>query len=307
MRTTFVICAVIGALFAALVSTSLAPTEAAANANADMAKYLGYWNYDQPNELTLNNVSVLACPDGTGACDRALPLPLRVPQVGWELFTPGPNGTVNGTSDQGCTWNFKVTRTGLELSSTTQQCFNPAVGSWGNLTKWNVQVKGNRETEQITAISHQPDGVDLIGTMKTGSRTKVVPGRDGGKFIHGFVGDYTRTPADMHSLVNVAVTDQGMAYPAQDALHITADRAAKGRINAHTADGCNWSFSVRGNTAELDPATQTCHTETGDLTLLYWAMATDDGRHINDFLHGTITRPGMPTSNVYLYSGLLAR
>jgi hypothetical protein len=72
-------------------------------------------------------------------------------------------------------------RHGLELSSTTQQCFNQAIGSSGNLTKWSVQVNGNRETESIVAVSHQPNGVDLIGTMKSGSRTKVVDGQDDAK------------------------------------------------------------------------------------------------------------------------------
>ncbi len=297
-------------IFAAALAVSVAPlvsTTATADAHTDAGKYYGYWNYDQPDDSTLNNVSVLACSDGGGACDQQLPLPLKVPQVGWELFSPGPNGTVNGTSDQGCTWNFKVTPKGLELSSTTQQCFNPTVGSAGNLTKWSVQVDGNRETEQITAVSHQPNGVDLIGTMKSGSRHKVVPGQDNGIFVHQFLGDYTRNPADMHTLVNVVATDKGNAYPEQGMVRYTADNKNRDKIVAHTPDGCDWNLTVHGDTAELDPGTQTCHTAKGDLSLFYWAAVTDDGQHINDFRAGTVTAPGQPLTHTYLYSGALAR
>lgn len=108
-------------------------------------KYLGYWNYDQPNP-TLNNVAVLACPGGGGQCDPQLPLPLKVPQVVWVLFSAGPKGTVNGHTDQGCTWNFKITPTGLELSSTTQECFNFDVGSSYNTTK----MAGHRDRQKGT-------------------------------------------------------------------------------------------------------------------------------------------------------------
>lgn len=301
-RTPFVLGAAL-----AVTMAPLAATTASANANTDAAKYYGYWNYDQPNDSTLNNIDVFACADGGGACDKLIPLPLKVPQVGWELFSPGPNGTVNGTSDQGCTWNFKVTPTGLELSSTTQQCFNPAVGSVGNLTKWSVQVHGNRESEQITAVSHQPNGVDLVGTMKSGSRHKVVPGQDNGAFVHRFLGDYTRNPADIHSLVNVVVTDKGNAYPEQGTVHYTVHDKGRGKIVAHTPDGCGWRMKVHGDTAELDPGTQTCHTAKGDLSLFYWASVTDDGQHINDYMAGTMTASGQPSSHIYLYSGLLTR
>src|SRR6059058_69547 len=95
----------------------LGPATASTGADTNAERYYGIWNYDQPNDATLNNVAVLACPDGGGQCDRDLPLPLRVPQIGWVEFSPGPHGTVNGRTDQGCVWNFTVHRTGLELSS----------------------------------------------------------------------------------------------------------------------------------------------------------------------------------------------
>lgn len=192
------------------------------------------------------------------------------------------------------------------MSSTTQQCVNRAVGSLGNITKWSVQVKGNRETESIVAVSHQPNGVDLIGTMKSGSRTKVVGGKDSGKFVKRFLGDYRYDPADFHTLTNVVSTDKGTVYPEQGTVRFSATDK-KGRINAHTPDGCDWTLTVRGDTAELDPATQTCHTATGDTSLVYWTLVTDDGRHMNAFHAGSTTTPSQPPANTFLYVGALTR
>ncbi len=302
------------ALLAAVVALSVglpaAPSGAAtADTGRGAAKYYGMWNYDQPDAATLNNIGVLECPDGTGRCDTQLPLPLRIPQVGWVVFYPGPNGTVNGHTDQGCTWNFTVHPTGLELSSTTQQCFNPAVGSVGNLTQWSVQVHGTRETEQIMAVSHQPGGVDLIAPMASGSRTKVIFGQNDTRFVRRFLGDYRYDPADTSTLTNIVATDQGTVHPEQGTVRFaaTAAEAARGRIHAHTPDGCDWTMRVRGNTAELDPATQTCHTATGDSSLHYWALVTDDGRHLNGFRAGSTTTPGRPPANTFLYIGALTR
>ncbi len=295
------------AIFAVATAAPFGSTTASADTGTNAAKYYGMWNYDQPDAATLNNIDVLACPDGGGRCDPQLPLPLHVPQVGWVVFSPGPNGTVNGQTDGGCTWNFRVQRTGLELSSTTQQCTNRAVGSPGTITKWSVQVKGNRETESIVTVSHQPNGVDLIGTMSSGSRTKVVDGRHNGKFVQRFVGDYRYDPADLHTLTNVVSTDKGTVYPEQGTVRFSGTRHDRGKINAHTPDGCDWTLAVRGNTAELDPDTQTCHTANGDRSLYYWALVTDDGQHMNGFLAGSTTAPGQPPTNTYLYVGALTR
>lgn len=279
---------------------------ASADAGTNAAKYYGTWNYDQPDNATLNNITVLACPDGGGQCDQQLPLPLRIPQIGWVVFSPGPHGTVNGLTDGGCTWNFRVKPTRLELSSTTQQCVNKSVGHASNITQWSVQVNGNRETESITAVSHQPNGVDLIATMKSASRTKVVGSQNSAKFVRPFLGDYRYDPADLHTLTNVVSTDKGTTYSEQGTIRITA-KDKHGRINAHTPDGCNWTLAVRGNTAELDPATQTCHTVKGDSSLQYWALVTDDGKHMNGFRAGSTTAPGQSPTNTFLYVGALTR
>ena len=293
--------ALIAITTAAPTASATAPTDAGTNA----AKYYGVWNYDQPDAATLNNVDVLACPDGSGQCDPALPLPLRVPQVGWVVFSPGPDGTVNGHTDQGCTWNFTVTPTELDLSSATQQCFNHNIGSSGTFTHWSVQVNGDRETESIVAVSHQPNGVDIIGTMKSGSRTKVDPDDGNDTFVRRFLGDYTYNAPDFHTLTNVVITDKGTVYPQQGTVRFS--RGHHHIITAHTPDGCDWTLAVRGNTAELDPATQTCHTAHGDTSLRYWALATDDGQHVNGFVSGSATISGQPLTNIYLFIGTLTR
>lgn len=279
-------------------------TGASAEPAPSAQKYLGYWNYDQPNLTTLNNVDVLACPDGGSQCDPQLPLPLKVPQVGWVLFSAGPNGTVNGHTDQGCTWNFKVTPTGLELSSTTQECFNHDIGSPGNITKWSVTVTGIKEQEQIVATSHQPNGVDLIGTMKSGSRTRV-SGSGGARSFSRFLGGYTYNPVDFNALTNVVVSDKGTIYPEQGAVQFT--RKNRNTIVARTPNGCDWTLAVRGNTAELDPATQTCRLANGQTSLRYWAIVTDDGEHMNAFRTGSTKLNGQQPANNCLFIGELTR
>jgi hypothetical protein len=302
MRTAVLACLV--ALFPTAIGALYGVTGASAAPALSVQKYLGYWNYDQPNPTTLNNVDVLACPGGGGQCDPQLPLPLKVPQVGWVLFSAGPDGTVNGHTDQGCTWNFKVTPTGLELSSTTQECFNHDIGSSGNITKWSVTVTGNEEHEVIVSTSHQPNGVDLIGTMKSGSRTRV-DGSGGSKSFSRFLGGYTYNPADFNTLTNVVVSDKGTAYPEQGTVQFT--RKNRSTILAHTPDGCSWTLAVRGNTAELDPAIQRCHLANGETSLRYWAIVTDDGEHVNAFRAGSTTLNGQQPTNNYLFIGALTR
>jgi hypothetical protein len=296
--------ACLGILFSVLLGAPFGLTDASAAPAQNVQKYLGYWNYDQPNMTTLNNVTVLVCPGGGGQCDSQLPLPLKVPQVGWVLFSAGPNGTVIGHTDQGCTWNFKVTPASLELASTTQECFNYDIGSAYNLTKWSVTVTGNKEHEQIIANSYQPNGVTLISTMKSGSRTRV-DGSQGGKSLGRFLGGYTYNPADFNTLINVVVTNIGTAYAQRGTIQFT--RKNRSTILARTPDGCKWTLAVRGDTAELNPATQTCHFANGQTSLRYWAIVTDDGVYMNAFRAGSTTLNGQPPISDYQFIGALTR
>jgi hypothetical protein len=71
------------------------------------------------------------------------------------------------------------------------------------------------------------------------------------------------------------------------------------------ADGCRWTLAVQGNTAELDPATQTCQLATGTVTLYFWSAASD-GEHEDSVMAGSKDLNGQ-TSTFYLYIGALTK
>jgi hypothetical protein len=296
------------ALIAAGMPASIAEASPPPQANAH--KYLGTWNYDQPDQTTMRNIAVLSCPPGGNGCASSpLPLPLHIPQIGSIVFSATANGKVVGRTDQGCTWTFTVGRDSLELDpSPPQSCFNHTIGSAYTLTRWSVTVVGNHERETITGISHQPTG-DLVTTMHYGARTRVT-GVGGFHAMARFLGLWTYDPASPHTLVNMVVTvpsgdGDGVPSisPVQGAVRFTSQRY--GAIVAHTADGCRWTLAVQGNTAELDPATQTCQLASGTMTLLFWSAASDGDRQ-NAVMAGIKDRNGQE-SNFYLYIGALTK
>jgi hypothetical protein len=270
-------------------------------------KYLGTWNYVQPNLGSGNNVATLACPEGGASCNHnpRLPLPLSIPQVGWIDFYPGPNGTLYGHTDQGCTWNFDVTPTGLELSSKTQLCFNATIGQYYSIKQWSVQVEGNVEYEQIISQSVQPNGDILYTTMNFStrdepSRRKVAGVRDNSA-ASKFVGSFTYDRFSFQTLDNITVTDKDGASPEVGVLQI--DRIGGNRIVAHTPDGCSWTLGVQGNTAELlDPATQSCQIGPNTLSLRYWGIVTDDGKHLSAFRSGYTFEKGLTNNYTFISS-----
>jgi hypothetical protein len=295
------------ALLAVAVPVGVAMASAPSSARD---KYLGRWNYDQPDTATGNNVAVLACPDGGAVCSHNpdLPLPLSIPQVGWIEFSPGPSGTLYGHTDQGCTWNFSVTPAGVELSSQTQLCFNATIGQYYSIKQWSVQVAGDVEHEQIVSQSIQPNG-DILYT-RMNFNTKARPSRHrvadsaNGSSVNRFVGSFAHDPVSFPTLVNVTVTDKGSASPEAGVVRI--DRAGGDRIVAHTPDGCRWTLRVQGNTAELlDPATQSCRVGANTLSLRYWALVTDDGRHLSGFRSGYTFENGL--TNAYTFINSLTR
>ncbi|MEV6967003.1 hypothetical protein AB0M47_18000 [Hamadaea sp. NPDC051192] len=270
-------------------------------------RYLGRWNYDQPDPATGNNVAVLACRDGGTSCSQnpQLPLPLSIPQVGWIDFSPGPNGSLYGHTDQGCTWNFAVKPGGLELSSTNQLCFNSTIGQYYSIKQWSVQVAGDVEYEQIISQSIQPNGDVLYTTMNFGTRGR--PSRhkvagDGDKSAaNKFVGSFTYDPYSFQNLDNITVTDKGSAAPEVGVVHI--DRIDGNKIVAHTPDGCNWALGVQGNTAELlDPATQSCQVGSNTVSLRYWAIVTDDGKRLSAFRSGYTFENGLTNNYTFISS-----
>jgi hypothetical protein len=272
---------------------------------ASAQKYLGTWNYDQPDPATMRNIAVLSCPPAGDRCPSSpLPLPLHIPQIGNIVFSAA-NGGVVGRTDQGCTWTFAVTAQSLELSE-AQSCFNRTIGSAYTLTHWSVTVAGNHEHETIIGTSHQPTG-DLMTRMHHGARTRV-SGVGGIHAMARFVGSWTYDPASPQTFVNMVVTVPSGAgvpsvSPVQGTVRVT--REHYGVIVARTDDGCVWTLAVQGNTAELDPATQTCQLATGTVTLLFWSAASD-GEHQNAVMAGTKDMNGQQSS-FYLYIGALTK
>jgi hypothetical protein len=143
--------------------------------------------------------------------------------------------------------------------------------------------------------------------MHSGARTRV-SGVGGFHAMARFLGDWTYDPASPQTLVNMVVTVPSGAgvpslSPVQGTVRFTSERY--GAIVAHTADGCRWTLAVQGNTAELDPATQTCQLATGAVTLLFWSAASD-GVHEHSVMAGSTDRNGQQ-SNFYLYIGALTK
>jgi hypothetical protein len=196
----------------AVLTAAGAPAGTAAATPAPPAsphKYLGTWNYDQPDPATLRTIAVLSCPPGGAGCAAGLlPLPLHIPQIGNLVFSAAADGRVVGRTDQGCTWRFAVTTGSLELSPPGQFCFNHTIGSASPLTRWSVTVVGNHEHETIIGVSHQPTG-DLVTTMHPGARTRV-SGVGGFPAMARFLGAWTSDPASPQTLVNMVVRSRSV-------------------------------------------------------------------------------------------------
>jgi hypothetical protein len=56
---------------------------------------------------------------------------------------------------------------------------------------------------------------------------------------------------------------------------VSFTKGSDGIVVAHTDDGCRWTLVVRGNTAQLAPASQSCALPGSTVTLRHWAIASD--------------------------------
>ncbi|MDH2428423.1 hypothetical protein [Sphaerisporangium sp. TRM90804] len=249
-------------------------------------RYLGTWNYDQPVRESMRNIAVVSCPDG-GNC-RPGP-PFHIPQIGTIVFSEAAGGGIVGRTDQGCTWTFGVRSASLELDPPSQRCFNQVIGSAYTLTKWSVTVSGNREREAIEGVSHQPTG-DYTFRLDKGGRTRVT-GNAWAQAREVFPGTWRYDASDPQSRVNLLTTrytdpdGQVRVVQAPQQGPITF-RTGRGRtMTARTENGCDWTLVARGNTAELEPAGQTCRTARGTTRLTFWAVASD-GRHQASIMAG---------------------
>ena len=251
-----------------------------------VAKYLGMWNYDEPDLGTMTDIAVITCPASEKSCAGSPPL--QFPQIGFVVLSPGPHGSVIGRTDQGCTWRFAARPRDLALSPAGQYCFNHVVGSGYTITRWSVTVSGQHEQESITAISHL-GGADYNFVLQNGRRTRVTgqPSPTG-----PFTGDWSYDPADQETGLNIKTTiHTGPGKQVQMARsEVSGDvtiTTTLGQLETRAPDGCRWDLVARGNTAELRPAVQTCVLGDSTETLTFWSIESS-GNHQVSIMAGTI-------------------
>jgi hypothetical protein len=249
------------------------------------------WNYDLPDQQISTNIAVIACSAGNTSC--AGKPPIKIPQIGYVIFSAGPDGSVIGHTDQGCTWRFAAHPGGLELSPAPQYCFNHVIGSGYTITSWPVTFSGQHEMETVTAISHLPNG-DYDFVLQNGRRTKA--GNQPGS-AHRFTGGWNYDPADPQTGVNFETTQytepDGQVNVVHTALtgQVTFTTGHNHLITAQTGDGCRWTLSTAGNTAELQPASQTCQLGNSTEALSFWSIA-GNGKHQVSVMAGTDPQGG---------------
>ena len=166
---------------------------------AQESKYLGVWNYDQPNGETSENIAQLQCPAPKGSPEGMHGFGMMIPQIGNLTITNAADGHLKGVTDQGCSWTFKVGSSSAELEPASQTCFNKLIGSSYTITRWSIRVDGNQESETLMAKSHHQMG-DCDFAMQTGKRTKAEDTDSSGLFV----GDWRYDTLDPKTRMNVA-------------------------------------------------------------------------------------------------------
>jgi hypothetical protein len=198
------------------------------------------------------------------------------------IFSAGPDRSVTGRTDQGCTWRFTPVPGGLELSSgKAQTCFNHVIGSSYTMTRWTVRFSGQHETEYIAAVSHLSYG-DFDFVLENGKRTRAR--QPSPAAVRRFTGTWEYTQADPKTGVNIETTVYPPPLgPVKSALtgRVTFTSQHADLIRARTEDGCTWTLAVAGNTAELEPARQTCTQGGTATTRSFWSIASDGGRQVS--------------------------
>lgn len=258
-------------------------------------KYLGRWNYDQPDRATMTNIAEMNLPGG-----------FQAPQIGDIVFTAEGPDRIVGRTDVGCTWRFHATPRSLELDPPSQLCHNPTMNIRYTITTWTVTVTGDHETETIAAKSHHP-GHDYDFTLEKGARTKAKEYDPDA--TTNFTGTWVYDPSDPKTRVNIRTTihtaSDGTLTVAEspERGHVTITRDYANRVTARTDDGCTWSLVTRGNTAKLDPPIQTCTRPTSTaITIRFWTIASN-GRQQATTMTGTDESGG----NFVLSAGSLTK
>lgn len=248
-----------------------------------VGRYLGRWNFDQPDLATMTNIARMNLPGRE-----------QIPQIGDLVLTAEGVDRIVGRTDVGCTWRFKATPDSLELDPPSQLCHNPTSNVAYTLTRWTITVDGDRETEITIGKSHRPER-DYDFVLEKGARTKATEYDPDA--TAKFAGAWVYDPADPAAGVNirtVRTAENGMqnVQPSPEQGHVTITVDHGNRITARTDDGCTWSLVARGNTAKLDPPIQTCTQPTSTATTIRsWTIATDGNRQASA-MTGTDERGG---------------
>jgi hypothetical protein len=247
-------------------------------------KYLGKWNYIQPDRTTMTNITVSDAPGRT-----------QVPTIGDLVVTAEGPDRIVGRTDLGCTWRFKATAASLELDPPAQLCHNPTQNVEYTVTQWTVTVDGDQEKETIRAKTHRPER-DYNFLLENGVRTRTEEYDP--QAAEKFTGTWAYDPADPAAGINMRATVRPAPdgtrpmQQSQEQGNVRIMRDYDNRITARTDDGCTWSLLARGNTARLDPAVQTCTRPTSTaITLRSWTITTD-GRRQASMMTGTDEQGG---------------
>jgi hypothetical protein len=257
-------------LLAAMLAGTLITSEASAQAQKD--KYVGVWNYDQPDVATDANIGRIGCP---ATSKGGQGFALVIPQIGNLTLIRKDDGRLEGRTDQGCTWTFKENGSAAELDPVPQDCFNKVIGSSYTMTRWSIRVDGNHQTESLDAKSHLPMG-DCDFVLKQGSRTRTDDTDSAGLFVG--VWEYDMPNAQTHSnilqFMYKGESDRSGPGASPQTGVVSFSKAGDHTLSARTADGCSWLLDVHGNTALL-PSPQTCEIADSKVTMNHWSIASD--------------------------------
>ncbi|MFO0685118.1 MAG: hypothetical protein U0234_23870 [Sandaracinus sp.] len=242
----------------ALVATLALAACTAPTAGAGSQAFAGRWLYGHPDPTSGDGVARLHCPASATSPELALPLP----QIGWIDFTVSPDGTLSGTTDQGCTWAFTVEGEVASIASTDQTCFNRNIGSSYTIAAWTFALDADgRATESLHAISHQAVDCDFVLATAARRRLDAESGDRTAPFLGAWALDAPDAAGGNIALVTCPAADGGVppspSYVPQLGGLVVA-RVDDDTIAITTDAGCTSRLDVEAHTAELASPAARC-------------------------------------------------
>src|SRR5690348_9350672 len=99
------------------------------------ASFVGTWNYDFADRSSgLNIANVTFPPPGPS---------FAFPQIGNLVIVKTGEGTIQGKTDVGCTWNWAVQGSAAMLNPPIQTCIGNAIGASYSLNPYTISLVGN--------------------------------------------------------------------------------------------------------------------------------------------------------------------